>query len=121
MCGIAGILKLRTALPVQRTEIAAMLPPLAGRGPDGEGIHIADPPAAGLGHTRLSILDLEGGAQPIHNEDRTVWVVFNGEIFNYVELRAELEQAGHRFTTRTDTEVLVHLYEEHGDAFTHRR
>lgn len=120
MCGIAGILNLRADLPVQWSEIAAMLPPLAGRGPDGEGIHIADPPAAGLGHTRLSILDLEGGAQPIHNEDRTVWVVFNGEIFNYVELRAELEQAGHRFATRTDTEVLVHLYEEHGDAFVER-
>jgi asparagine synthase (glutamine-hydrolysing) len=97
-----------------------MLPPLARRGPDGEGIHIADPPVAGLGHTRLSIIDLEGGAQPIHNEDRTVWVVFNGEIFNYVELRAELEQAGHRFHTRTDTEVLVHLYEEHGETFVER-
>lgn len=120
MCGIAGILNLRANLPVQRSAIAAMLPPLARRGPDGEGIHVADPPIAGLGHTRLSIIDLEGGAQPIHNEDRTVWVVFNGEIFNYVELRADLEQAGHRFHTRTDTEVLVHLYEEHGEAFVER-
>lgn len=85
------------------------------RGPDGVGFY--SDAFVGLGHARLSIIDLAGGAQPIHNEDQTVWVTFNGEIFNYVELRADLESAGHRFYTHTDTEVLVHLYEEHGDGF----
>lgn len=117
MCGIAGILSLRDGPPVRRAEIAAMLPPLTSRGPDGEGIHVSASPVVGLGHTRLSIIDLDGGAQPIHNEDGTIRVVFNGEIFNYVELRAELEKAGHRFYTNTDTEVLVHLYEQYGLEF----
>lgn len=120
MCGIAGIVNLGADSAVRRSDLEAMLPPLRHRGPDGEGVYVADPPIAGLGHTRLSILDLGGGAQPIHNEDRSVWVAFNGEIFNYVELRVELERAGHRFYTRTDTEVLVHLYEELGDGFVTR-
>ena len=85
------------------------------RGPDDRAILCGD--AFGLAHTRLSIIDLAGGRQPIHNEDRTVWVVFNGEIFNYIELRKLLESKGHRFYTHTDTEVLVHLYEEYGDRF----
>ncbi len=97
-----------------------MLAPLVNRGPDGQGTYLDEPERLGLGHARLSIIDLEGGAQPIHNEDRSVWVSFNGEIFNYVELRAELEKAGHRFYTRTDTEVIVHLYEEHGLRFVER-
>src|SRR5690606_16875266 len=71
----------------------------------------------GLGHARLSIIDLEGGAQPIHNEDQTVWIIYNGEVFNYIELRRSLEAKGHRFYTSTDTEVIVHLYEELGDRF----
>lgn len=117
MCGIAGIINLETQPPPRQGELEAMLAPLHHRGPDGTGTKLFD--AVGLAHARLSIIDLAGGAQPIHNEDGTVWVVFNGEIFNYVELRAELEKAGHRFYTHSDTEVLVHLYEEHGLAFAH--
>ena len=88
------------------------------RGPDGSGFHVE--PGVGLGHARLSIIDLAGGAQPVHNEDQTVWISYNGEVFNYVELRRGLEMRGHRFYTHTDTEVIVHLYEEHGDDFVHQ-
>src|SRR5262245_12775718 len=95
-----------------------MIAQLRHRGPDGT-VFFADGPV-GLGHARLSIIDLSTGDQPIHNEDRSAWVVLNGEIFNYVELRADLERAGHRFYTRTDTEVLVHAYEEYGDDFVDR-
>jgi asparagine synthase (glutamine-hydrolysing) len=115
MCGIAGIVDLAGQRPPTRSELAAMARQLSHRGPDGDGFYCRD--AIGLAHTRLSIIDLAGGAQPIHNEDQTVWVVFNGEIFNYIELRAELEQQGHRFYTHSDTEVIVHLYEQHGDDF----
>ena len=84
------------------------------RGPDDEGVHVE--PGVGLGMRRLSIIDLSTGHQPIHNEDQTVWVVFNGEIYNYRELRRELEAAGHRFYTSSDTETIVHAYEEWGEA-----
>lgn len=94
-----------------------MISQLHHRGPDGYG-YFSDA-QVGLAHARLSIIDLAGGRQPIHNEDRTVWVIFNGEIFNYVELRAQLEHQGHRFYTHSDTEVLVHLYEQYGDEFVH--
>jgi len=120
MCGIAGILNLAPGAPVTGAGLAGMLQPLYSRGPDGQGTYLDEPQLVGLAHARLSIIDLAGGAQPIHNEDRTVWVTFNGEIFNYVELRAELEQAGHRFYTHTDTEVIVHLYEEHSLRFAER-
>lgn len=115
MCGIAGILNLATAPPPKREELTAMMDKLHHRGPDGRGMHIDGP--VGLAHTRLSIIDLAGGEQPIHNEDRSVWVTFNGEIFNYVELRAELIALGHQFYTHSDTEVIVHLYEQHGTEF----
>ncbi|AKJ31118.1 asparagine synthase [Caldimonas brevitalea] len=92
-----------------------MIDRLRHRGPDGSGVYTQGP--VGLAHARLSIVDPEGGAQPLHNEDRTVSVVFNGEIFNHRELQRELEARGHRFRTRCDTEVLVHLYAEHGEAF----
>ena len=95
-----------------------MVSQLHHRGPDGEGYYCEG--SVGLGHARLSILDLAGGRQPIHNEDKTVWVVFNGEIFNYIELRKELENQGHRFYTATDTEVIVHLYEQYGEGFAER-
>jgi len=89
-----------------------MLGMIRHRGPDEFGIYLAD--GVGLGNARLSIVDLSGGQQPIGNEDGTLWIVFNGEVFNYVELRAELEARGHEFTTHTDTEVILHLYEELG-------
>jgi asparagine synthase (glutamine-hydrolysing) len=115
MCGIAGILNLAKSRSPGPDELTAMMDRLHHRGPDGRGLHIDGP--AGLAHTRLSIIDLAGGEQPIHNEDRTVWITFNGEIFNYVELRAELIAQGHRFYTQSDTEVIVHLYEQHGTKF----
>lgn len=95
-----------------------MIETMHHRGPDGFGFY-ADADVA-LAHARLSIIDLAGGGQPIHNEDESVWVVFNGEIFNYIELRQQLECAGHRFYTDSDTEVIVHAYEEYGDDCLHR-
>jgi asparagine synthase (glutamine-hydrolysing) len=115
MCGIAGILSGPAAAPPRPDELNAMIGTLHHRGPDGNGLYCQG--EMGLAHARLSIIDLAGGDQPIHNEDQSVWVVFNGEIFNYIELRAELERAGHRFYTHSDTEVIVHLYEQHGDDF----
>lgn len=114
MCGIAGILSVAAA-PPDAAELSAMIGTLHHRGPDGYGFYRDE--TIGLAHARLSIIDLAGGGQPIHNEDRTVWVIFNGEIFNYLELREPLERSGHRFYTRSDTEVIVHLYEEYGDDF----
>ena len=115
MCGLAGIhLDSRAATP-DRVMLQRMVSAIRHRGPDGSGIHIE--PGLGLGHARLSIIDLAGGAQPVHNEDQSIWISYNGEVFNYVELRRMLEQRGHRFYTNTDTEVIVHLYEERGDDF----
>jgi len=113
MCGIAGIFSLG-GRPVGEAEVRAMCDAMVHRGPDDEGRYLA--PGIGLGMRRLSIIDLETGRQPVHNEDRSVWVVFNGEIYNFRRLRNELETLGHRFYTSTDTEVIVHLYEQYGDA-----
>lgn len=118
MCGIAGLWSAPGAAPPRRDELEAMVRTLHHRGPDGQGVHIDGP--VGLGHARLSIIDPAGGAQPLANEDDSVWVAFNGEIFNYLELRAELLRQGHRFRTASDTEVLVHLYEQHGEAFVEK-
>ncbi len=117
MCGIAGIVALRDAAsPPSLEELEAMISALRHRGPDEFGAYRDR--RAGLGHARLSIIDLATGQQPLANEDETLWVVFNGEIFNYVELRAELIALGHRFRTRSDTEVIVHAFESWGeDAF----
>jgi asparagine synthase (glutamine-hydrolysing) len=112
MCGIAGMLA-RRGPPPSREALARMAGALFHRGPDEFGIYRDG--VAGLSHARLSIIDLVTGQQPLSNEDETLWVVFNGEIFNYVELRAELEARGHRFRTKSDTEVIVHAYEEWGD------
>src|SRR5512141_2831158 len=101
MCGIAGILATDGASRPDRAELARMIGALAHRGPDGNGFLVDG--AVGLAHARLSIIDLAGGQQPIYNEDRSVAVVFNGEIFNYVELRAALQARGHRFATHSDT------------------
>ncbi len=112
MCGVAGILDLKGTRSPNPAELRRMIEALHHRGPDGFGFHLDGP--IGLAHARLSIIDLAGGWQPIHNEDRSVFVVFNGEIFNYIELRRDLELQGHRFYTQSDTEVIVHLYEQHG-------
>lgn len=121
MCGIAGIVAIASVEnSVTESDIRKMLPQLRHRGPDGSGIYLDPRRRAGLGHTRLSIVDLSGGAQPMTNEDRTIWVSFNGEIFNFIELRAVLEKAGHRFRTNCDTEVIVHAYEEYGDEFVNQ-
>jgi len=111
MCGIVGIIEPPGRF-VERDELEAMNEAILHRGPDDGGIYLDR--EAGIGMRRLSIIDVRGGRQPIHNEDRTVWTVFNGEIYNYRELRQDLEQKGHRFETHTDTETLVHLYEEYG-------
>jgi len=111
MCGIAGIIG---ADPGLRSMLPSMLQALRHRGPDGEG-QIAGPQAV-FGHRRLSVIDLEGGRQPLTNEDQSVWLVCNGEIYNHRELRATLEAGGYRFRTRSDSEVILALYEWHGDA-----
>ena len=118
MCGIAGYLDRHGRVTPNRPLLEKMIHTLQHRGPDGYGFHVAPPVA--LAHARLSIIDLATGDQPIHNEDRSVWVVFNGEIFNYLELRAELLADGHVFSTHSDTEVIVHLYEKHGLEFLER-
>src|SRR5688572_28430341 len=118
MCGIAGRFNFDPALAVDRETLAAMTSSIAHRGPDAEGFHVGR--GIGLGHRRLSIIDLTTGAQPLANEDSTIWVVFNGEIYNFPGLRAELERSGHRFRTNTDTEVIVHAYEQWGDACVER-
>lgn len=110
MCGICGIL--RRHAPAERELLERMCRSLAHRGPDSQGIYLED--GAGLGIRRLRIIDLKTGDQPIYNEDKSIVVVFNGEIYNFRELREELEARGHRFYTRTDTEVIPHLYEEFG-------
>jgi asparagine synthase (glutamine-hydrolysing) len=112
MCGIAGKLLLASDNRVAEADIQRMLDPITHRGPDGQGIHVDR--NAGLGHLRLSIIDLSTGAQPMTNEDETVWIVFNGEIYNYLELRKRLVAKGHVFRSHSDTEVIVHLYEDMG-------
>jgi asparagine synthase (glutamine-hydrolysing) len=114
MCGIAGIVGKEQAFVVARSAVRRMCDTIIHRGPDDEGLYVQG--HVGLGMRRLSIIDLSTGHQPIHNEDQTIWIVFNGEIYNFLELRSELERRGHRFYTNTDTEVIVHLYEEFGNA-----
>src|SRR3989454_7078600 len=117
MCGIAGMVN-NVPGGVEAATIHRMCQTMVHRGPDDEGIFVKN--GVGLGMRRLSIIDLAGGQQPVFNEDGTVWVVFNGEIYNFPELRPELESRGHRFYTHTDTEVIVHLYEEYGADFVKR-
>ncbi len=115
MCGIAGIFNLSNTRRTSLQSIHDMVDIQHHRGPDECGIYIDDWIA--LGHSRLSIIDLSSGTQPIHNEDKNLWIIFNGEIFNYPELREDLRKKGHVFYTSTDTEVILHLYEEKGDDF----
>lgn len=117
MCGIAGFLN-RDGRPASGRLLKAMTDRLAHRGPDGEGHHVWQ--HVGLGHRRLSIIDVGTGAQPMSNEDGTVWVTFNGEIYNFQDLRRTLEGHGHVFRTRSDTEVIAHGYEQWGDAVAGR-
>jgi asparagine synthase (glutamine-hydrolysing) len=112
MCGIAGILELDHDQLIAERDVRQMLATMRHRGPDEFGIYLDR--GVGLGSARLSIIDLSSGQQPISNDDGSLWIVFNGEIFNYVELRPELEKLGHRFSTDSDTEVLLHMYEEFG-------
>jgi asparagine synthase (glutamine-hydrolysing) len=115
MCGIAGVFNYKKNSSVPLEIIKGMNHELIHRGPDDEGYYMKD--NISLAFRRLSIIDLHTGNQPIHNEDRTIWVVFNGEIYNYVELREDLINKGHSFYTKSDTEVIVHLYEEYGKDF----
>jgi asparagine synthase (glutamine-hydrolysing) len=112
MCGIAGIVGARNDAGIDSDLIHEMCVTILHRGPDDEGLFVKQ--GAGLGMRRLSIIDLAGGHQPVFNEDGTVWVVFNGEIYNFRELRRELESKGHHFSTHSDTEAIVHLYEDLG-------
>ena len=118
MCGIAGKLYFDRTRAVGLQDLGAMCGQLVHRGPDDEGYYRDGP--VGLAMRRLAIIDLDTGRQPIPNENRTVWVVLNGEIYNFHELRERLSAKGHQFVTRTDTEVVVHLYEEEGEGFVHR-
>lgn len=112
MCGISGILNLSEPKPIEIEQINSMVSVLNHRGPDEAGAYIDD--WIGLGHARLSIIGLDDGVQPIHNENESLWIIFNGEIFNYPELKKDLIKKGHKFYTSTDTEVILHLYEEKG-------
>jgi asparagine synthase (glutamine-hydrolysing) len=115
MCGICGIFYTNNEKPVDDNLIKAMCKVIAHRGPDDQGTYVKD--SVGLGSQRLSIIDLDSGKQPIHNEDETVWIVFNGEIYNYLDLTRLLANRGHKFYTKSDTEAIVHAYEEFGDEF----
>ncbi len=118
MCGIVGAVTAPGSEQPNRVLLERAVGALRHRGPDASGVHIA--PGIAFGHTRLSIIDLDGGSQPMTNEDGSVLTIYNGEIWNFQELRRELSAAGHRFRTRCDTEVLVHAYEEWGDRFVSR-
>jgi len=114
MCGICGIYNLSGA-PVDRNLLKRMNDTMTHRGPDGSGLFVAG--STGLGHRRLSIIDLHTGEQPMATDDGQLQVVFNGEIYNYLELKKQLEDHGHRFQTDSDTEVLLHGYRQWGDTF----
>ena len=118
MCGIAGIMDSTGRRPIDADLLRRMTDRIAHRGPDGSGFHLA--PGIGLGHRRLAIIDVAGGQQPLFNEDGTVAITFNGEIYNFQELMTELTSKGHRFRTHSDTEVIVHAWEEWGEACLQR-
>ncbi|MCM3871781.1 MAG: asparagine synthase (glutamine-hydrolyzing) [Pyrinomonadaceae bacterium] len=111
MCGIVGIVRSDTK-PVDEVLLSRMSAAIRHRGPDDDGFYVKG--GVGLGMRRLSIIDIKGGQQPIHNQDRTAWIVFNGEIYNFLELRQKLEKLGHRFYTNSDTEAIIHAYDQYG-------
>jgi asparagine synthase (glutamine-hydrolysing) len=118
MCGIVGIVKLDPRETVDEARLKGMRDVLRHRGPDGEGLWIDGP--VGLGMRRLAIVDVAGGHQPMANEDETVWIVYNGEVYNHADLRPDLERRGHSYRTRSDTETILHLYEEEGERCVER-
>src|ERR1044072_8055268 len=120
MCGIAGMFEMETtrATGARRGLLQQMCDVIEHRGPDDEGFYVAD--GVALGMRRLAIIDLFTGHQPISNETGSVWIVFNGEIYNYLDIREELIDRGHTFQTESDTETIVHLYEDEGEACVER-
>ncbi len=118
MCGIAGIINFKVGRKPEQKALERMIHQLQHRGPDDYGFYIDD--QTGLAHARLSIIDIDGGHQPVHDDSNSIWTVFNGEIFNYIELREELIKDGVRFYTQTDTEVIVHLYKKYGLDFANK-
>src|SRR5438874_761019 len=118
MCGICGQYNFGDQNPVRLDDIKRMTGSLVHRGPDDEGFYLSGP--VGLGFRRLSIIDLDGGHQPMSDEEESIWVVFNGEIYNFLDLRGELESCGHIFRTKSDTEVIVHGYKQWGDEVLNR-
>ena len=114
MCGIVGIVRFNPEESADEARLKRMRDVLRHRGPDGEGLWVDGP--VGLGHRRLAIVDVAAGHQPMANEDESIWITYNGEIYNHADLRPALEAKGHRYRTRSDTETILHLYEEAGDA-----
>src|SRR5262245_55637826 len=112
MCGIVGIVR-NDGKPVDEQLLSRMNNAIRHRGPDEDGFYVNGP--VGLAMRRLSIIDLKGGQQPIHNQDKSAWIVFNGEIYNYLELRERLEKLGHTFYTNSDTEAIIHAYDRYGE------
>ena len=117
MCGICGVVNLKGA-PVDPVLPGLMINLIRHRGPDEVGVFVDS--QVGFGHARLSIIDLSGGQQPMPDSQRSLWITFNGEIFNYVELTEELLRKGHQFATHSDTEVILHLYQEEGESCVER-
>ena len=115
MCGITGIFNYQNKQSIDPQVLQRMCDSVRHRGPDDEGIYIDPTARCGLGHRRLSIIDLTTGKQPMFNATKTIWIVFNGEIYNFVELKKELQEKGYRFCTTSDTEVIIYLYEEYGE------
>src|SRR5690606_23874648 len=118
MCGIVGLFDLRGERPIERALLERMNDAIFHRGPDSDGVHLE--PGVGLAMRRLAIIDLSGGKQPLYNEDGSVGVVFNGQIYNFQSLTPELQAKGHQFRTVCDTEVIVHAWEEWGEACVDR-
>ncbi len=118
MCGICGFVTTDPARALTEDVLRKMFDVMVHRGPDDSGIHLDT--LAGLGHRRLSIIDVAGGHQPMANEDQSIWIAYNGETYNHLALRADLEAKGHRYATLSDTETLIHLYEEDGDELMHK-